>query len=96
MYGYGFLWSDYLCGLFMLASFKGLIMKTISPLKAIRKKCIDCSCGQSLEVKLCLVIDCPIYPFRFGKNPNRAGIGNSNIGQKKANSTHDLEANKGF
>lgn len=42
-----------------------------SPLKAIRAKCLDCSCGSSNEVKLCPVTKCALYPFRFGKNPYR-------------------------
>lgn len=42
-----------------------------SPLKAIRAKCLDCCCGQVQEVKLCRVKDCPLFPFRFGKNPYR-------------------------
>ena len=47
----------------------------MTPLKAIRAKCLDCCCGQAHEVKLCPCSDCPLYQFRFGKNPNRAGIG---------------------
>jgi len=50
-------------------------MKNLSPLKSIRKYCIECSGGSPKEVKLCPIEDCPFYPFRFGKNPNRAGIG---------------------
>ena len=42
-----------------------------NPVKAIREKCLDCCCGSSLEVKLCNITSCPIYPFRFGKNPFR-------------------------
>ena len=46
--------------------------KTItSPLKAIREKCLDCCCNQREEVKLCPVEKCPLWQFRFGKNPNR-------------------------
>lgn len=40
-----------------------------SPLKAIREKCIDCCAGQVGEVRLCTAEDCPLWPFRFGKNP---------------------------
>ena len=47
----------------------------ISPIKAIRAKCLDCSAGQPSEVRLCQCDDCPLHCFRFGKNPNRAGIG---------------------
>lgn len=42
-----------------------------NPVKAIRAKCLDCCCGQQNEVKLCPCSDCPLYPFRFGKNPYR-------------------------
>lgn len=38
-------------------------------MKAIRAKCIDCCCGDKNQVKLCPSEDCPIHPFRFGKNP---------------------------
>lgn len=48
----------------------------LTPLKAIRKKCLDCFCFQPKEVRLCPDIECSLYPYRFGKNPNRKGIGN--------------------
>lgn len=43
-----------------------------NPVKAIRAKCLGCCCGSSNEVKMCACTDCPLYPFRFGKNPYRA------------------------
>jgi len=54
-------------------------MKT--PLKAIRAKCLDCSCWQTKEVRLCQHTECPLFHYRFGKNPNRKGIGRT-IGRK--------------
>lgn len=48
----------------------------LTPIKAIRAKCLDCSCWQPSEVRNCTAVDCPLHPFRLGKNPNRAGIGN--------------------
>lgn len=42
-----------------------------SPVKSIRQYCLDCSCGSKSEVKNCLIPDCPLYPYRLGKNPNR-------------------------
>ena len=42
-----------------------------NPVKAIREKCLDCMCGNSAEVKECVVEKCPIFPYRFGKNPFR-------------------------
>jgi len=41
-------------------------MKEVSPMKAIRQKCLDCSCGSSEEVKNCFAKKCPLYQFRFG------------------------------
>ena len=42
-----------------------------SPLKAIRAKCMDCSGDYISELKGCPITDCPLYPFRMGKNPFR-------------------------
>lgn len=42
-----------------------------SPLQAIRAHCIDCCAGSQNEVKYCVIPDCELYPFRFGKNPYR-------------------------
>ena len=48
-----------------------MIKENRSPGKAIRAKCLDCSGGSSEEVKSCPVTDCPLYPFRRGRNPFR-------------------------
>lgn len=45
--------------------------KHLTPIKAIRAKCLDCCCGSSNEVKLCTVERCALWPYRFGKNPYR-------------------------
>ena len=50
-------------------------MKNITPLKAIRVKCLDCCAGQTKEVRLCSDMECGLYPYRFGKNSKRSGIG---------------------
>lgn len=42
----------------------------MTPIQAIRAKCLDCCCGQVNEVKLCPATGCALYPFRLGKNPN--------------------------
>lgn len=42
-----------------------------NPVKAIRAFCMECSCGQTSEVQRCPMHECPLYPFRFGKNPYR-------------------------
>ena len=43
-------------------------MSNLTPLKAIRKNCIEC-CNSTWEVKLCPSEHCPLYSFRLGKNP---------------------------
>jgi hypothetical protein len=40
-----------------------------SPLRAIRAKCLDCSCYQVGEVRLCEAVKCPLWPFRAGRHP---------------------------
>ena len=50
-------------------------MKRLTPLRAIRVKCLDCSAGQRSEIRNCPVIDCPLYLYRFGKNPKKKGQG---------------------
>ena len=47
----------------------------LTPVRAIRAKCLDCMCGQAAEVRLCPISDCPLYPYRMGHNPNRKGKG---------------------
>jgi hypothetical protein len=41
----------------------------MSPLKAIRTKCFDCSYYQVTEIRLCEAIGCPLWPFRAGRHP---------------------------
>ena len=45
-----------------------------TPIKAIRKKCLDCCCGQPKEVRLCPKIDCANYPYRMGTRPSEETI----------------------
>ena len=42
-----------------------------SPTKSVRLYCLSCCCESSMEVKLCPAIECPLHPFRMGKNPYR-------------------------
>jgi len=43
-----------------------------NPVKAIRTRCLDCCCGNASEVRKCVSIECPSWPFRMGVNPFRA------------------------
>jgi len=44
----------------------------VNPMRAIREKCLDCTCQQPVEVKECTVKTCALHPFKMGKNPYRA------------------------
>ena len=57
----------------------------MTPMKAIRMKCLDCCCGSTNEVKLCTCVDCTLFPFRFGKRP-------STLAKKEAAKNHELSA----
>ena len=41
----------------------------VTPLKAIRLKCLDCCLGSSYEVRLCPVKECTLCRYRFGRKP---------------------------
>jgi hypothetical protein len=51
---------------------------SLSPLKAIRAHCVDCSGHLRAEVRRCPVANCPLFPFRMGRNPNRRRAEKSN------------------
>ncbi len=43
----------------------------MTPLKAIRKMCLECSNHSTLDVDHCAEMDCPLWPYRFGRKPRR-------------------------
>lgn len=44
-------------------------MAKLTPMKAIRAKCLECSSGQFKEIRLCPVKTCPLYEYRNGHRP---------------------------
>lgn len=50
--------------------------------KLIRRFCVECMQGSPKLVSECPSTNCSLFKFRFGRNPNRAGIG-----KKTANGT---------
>ena len=47
---------------------------TLTPLAAIRAKCLDCCCGSFKSVKFCTLdglnsTRCALWPYRFGRRP---------------------------
>lgn len=48
---------------------------SLTSLSAIRTFCLECVGWGYYEVEKCTSPLCPLFPFRFGKNPSRKGIG---------------------
>ena len=48
--------------------------KVLTPVRAIRAKCLECQGGSRKAVRNCAT-DCSLRPYRMGRNPARAGIG---------------------
>ncbi len=46
-----------------------------SPVAAIRAKCLECCSGKAGMIKKCDTPECPLFPYRLGKNPRRQGVG---------------------
>jgi hypothetical protein len=62
--------------------------KAISPVEAIRQKCLDCSGQQPAEVKLCEAVSCPLWPFRSGRHPyTRRSFQEANSEQRPSRGT---------
>ena len=54
----------------------------VTPLQAIRKNCLICAGRSPKEVRLCPHTECPLWPFRFGKLPEKAKRGRKPTKQK--------------
>ena len=50
---------------------KAMGHEPMSPLQAIRARCLDCCRHQEKEVARCPAVDCPSWPFRMGTDPWR-------------------------
>ena len=46
-------------------------------LKAVRNNCHECACGSVKEIADCMMVECPMFAFRMGKDPfpSRGGFG---------------------
>ena len=45
----------------------------LTPVRAIRKKCLDCCGGSRKLIRECEIHDCPLWPYRLGKRPTPDG-----------------------
>ena len=52
---------------------------TLTPIKAIRAKCMDCTCHQPKEIRECPITNCPLWPYRMGHRPKLETV--SSVGQ---------------
>ncbi len=50
--------------------------------KDLRRQCLACA-ENSAEVRRCALIDCPIWPYRMGKNPHNPRRGRNPFAPKK-------------
>lgn len=44
-------------------------MKKLTPMKAIRAKCVECCAGNVREVSKCTIEKCALYPYKSGHRP---------------------------
>ena len=48
--------------------------KKVTPCKAIRLKCRECTCNSTKAIRRCTHKKCPLFRFRYGTNPNRKKV----------------------
>ncbi len=46
-------------------------MTNSTPMRAIRLKCLQCTCGQFQEIRECTIKDCALHPYRMGHRPKK-------------------------
>lgn len=49
--------------------------RTLTPLKAIRRQCLQCVGNSPKEVRMCPATECYLFAFRQGHDPGRKGKG---------------------
>ena len=45
--------------------------EAMTPMEVIRAKCLDCCADSAQEVRYCVSVNCPSWPYRMGSNPFR-------------------------
>jgi len=59
--------------------------------KLIRRFCLECMGDSKQMVAQCQSVDCPLYQYRFGKNPKRSGIGSKNAFKQSVSRDFSLQ-----
>lgn len=62
-------------------------MAKLTPMKAIRKKCLECSGGSAKEVRECKVRTCALFAYRSGEKPKGDKYIAESISEEKNAST---------
>ena len=73
-------------------------MIRLTPMKAIRAKCLDCTGNQSKEVRLCTCLSCPLWGYRMGVRPDhpRALEANKEVEREKLRGSHVIYCSNGL
>jgi len=53
-------------------------MIRLTPIKAMRSKCLDCTGNQPKEVRLCTCLSCPLWGYRMGVRPEHKRVVQAN------------------
>lgn len=67
-------------------------MSKLTPIKAIRAKCLDCCGGQPYEVRLCTVVNFPLYAYRMGHRPKEGSYTTESTRIDKSSPTKGFQA----
>ena len=64
----------------------------MTPMEVIRAKCLDCCAGSAQEVRYCVAVNCPSWPYRMGSNPFRPPVSEERKAALRANGAKGLAA----
>lgn len=59
-------------------------MKRLTPMRAIRAKCLDCCCQQPSEVRRCHIESCALWAYRMGKRPKASAPPSNGVHPKNS------------
>ena len=51
----------------------------ITPLRAIRAKCMECTLDSYKEIRECTMSKCPLHQYRMGHRPKKEGDGQNGV-----------------
>lgn len=67
-------------------------VKRLTRAKAIRAKCLDCCCGQAVEVRLCTAQKCPLFPYRMGREDKDVYLPSQDkFDEKTTQNSHEID-----